>query len=96
LKLPKCFISTHRYGSGLLGHLGSCRFISSAALLSSIQKKICGRGQTGNITPAFHVSHSLSGCMSLQVKVAVDGQGEYEVEVGKHFYFTVADHFRGK
>ncbi len=57
---------------------------------------ICGRGQTGNITPAFHVSHSLPGCMSLQVKVAIDGQGEYEVEEGKHFYFTVADHLRAK
>jgi len=31
-----------------------------------------------------------------KVKVAVDGQGEYEVEVGKHFYFTVADHLLGK
>jgi len=32
---------------------------------------------------------------SRKVKVIIDGQGEYEVEVGKHFYFSVADHILG-
>jgi len=31
-----------------------------------------------------------------KVKIAIDGQGEYEVEEGKHFYFSVADHLRAK
>ena len=25
----------------------------------------------------------------------IDGQGEYELEVGKHFYFSVADYILG-
>ncbi|KAG0615444.1 hypothetical protein M758_5G041400 [Ceratodon purpureus] len=31
-----------------------------------------------------------------KVKIAIDGQGAYEVEEGKHFYFSVADHLRAK
>jgi hypothetical protein len=27
-----------------------------------------------------------------KVKVVIDGQGEYELEAGKHFHFSVGDH----
>ncbi|XP_024399139.1 isoleucine--tRNA ligase, cytoplasmic isoform X2 [Physcomitrium patens] len=31
-----------------------------------------------------------------KLKVAIDGLGEYEVEEGKHFFFSVADHVRAR
>jgi len=77
------------------GHLGSCWLISSITLLSCIQNK-CMAVDKLEIESLLHVAHLLTGCMSLQVKVAIDGQGEYEVEEGKHFYFSVADHLRRK
>lgn len=34
--------------------------------------------------------------MTSQVKLAIDGQGQYEVEEGKHFFYSVAEQLRAK
>ena len=44
------------------------------------------------LIPSCKAQSSLMKSLSVQVLVAIDGQCEVELEAGKHFWFSVADH----